>query len=378
MLGMIIGVGAVVLLVSIGNGAKNYITSQFEGLGTNLIMIQPGRTDQRSGGGPPMGNSKNKLTMRDITVLEEQAFSVDAITGVMFGSGAIKSEFGVVNCGILGTNENFVRIFNVRIQLGNYISREEDNSGRRVVVFGSNVARHLFPEQNPIGKSVRVNDSEFRVSGVLAEMGNKLGFNMDEMVFIPTRSAMRLFNDEKLVGIRGRAKARISVDDAVEEVREILKRRHNGEEDFTIVTQVSMLSTMNTILGMLTYVLGGIAMISMIVGGIGIMNIMLVSVTERTREIGVRRAVGARQVDIMMQFLSEALTLSLTGGLIGILGAMVITYLAYAVYPDFDMRPPFWVLLPAFLMSVSTGVVFGVWPARKASHIETIDALRYE
>lgn len=378
MLGMIIGVGAVVLLVSIGNGAKNYITSQFEGLGTNLIMVQPGRTDQRGGGGPPVGNSKNKLTMRDVAVLEEQARNLDAITGIMYGTGSIKSATGVVNSNILGSNENFVRIFNVRIQFGNYISREEDNASRRVTVLGANVARHLFGEENPIGQALRINDSEHRVIGVLAAMGNKLGFNMDEMVFIPTRSAMRLFNDDKLIGLRGRAKARVSVDDAVEEVREILKKRHNGEEDFTIVTQVSMLATMNTILGMLTYVLGGIAMISMIVGGIGIMNIMLVSVTERTREIGVRRAVGARRIDILMQFLTEALTLSLTGGMIGILGALLITYGAYAVYPDFDMRPPYWVLVPAFLMSVTTGVVFGVWPARKASNIETIDALRYE
>jgi putative ABC transport system permease protein len=170
----------------------------------------------------------------------------------------------------------------------------------------------------------------------------------------------------------------VSIDDAVAEITEILKRRHNGQEDFTVVTQVSMLDSMNTIMGMLTYVLAGIAMISMLVGGIGIMNIMLVSVTERTREIGIRRAVGARRSDVLRQFLVEAISLSCLGGMIGLLGSVSLTYLVWIALPKFDMRAPLWVLFPAFGLSVGTGVIFGVWPARKAARLETIDALRYE
>ena len=377
MLGMIIGVGAVVLLVSIGNGAKNYITSEFEGLGTNLIVIQPGRTDKRQGFGPPMGGAKEKLTLQDVEALERQAVSLDAVTGIIFGAGQIKTPQSTANVSVMGASDRFVRIFNLRIGRGEFFSQEEDY-GRRVVVLGYNIAHTLFSDADPLGQLVKINDSEHRVIGVTAKSGQSLGLNFDDIAFVPTRAAMRIFNDDKLMGIRARAKSRTGVDDAVAEVREILKVRHDGEEDFTVVTQYAMLQTMNTILGMLTYVLGGIAMISMLVGGIGIMNIMLVSVTERTREIGIRRAVGARRKDILRQFIAEALALSLIGGLLGLACSVSLTFLVTWIVGKFDMRAPLWILFPAFAMSTGTGLLFGVWPARKASQIETIDALRYE
>ncbi len=377
MLGMIIGVGAVVLLVSIGNGAKNYITHEFEGLGTNLIIVQPGKTDKSMGFGPPVGSSKEKLTLSDVDALEKQSNSIDAVTGILFGAGTVKTLDRSNNVNILGTNEKFIRIFNIKIAQGQFITSEEEH-GRRVAVLGSHLSENLFGEQNPIGQFVKINDSEHRVIGVTRKAGNTLGFNMDDLAFIPTRTAMKVFNEDKLFGIRAKAKAKVSMEDAVEEIKSILKQRHNGEEDFTILTQYSMLETMNTILGMLTYVLAGIAMISMIVGGIGIMNIMLVSVTERTREIGIRRAVGARQVDILKQFLAEAIALSLIGGGIGLVGSVALTYIGYGLARNFDMRAPAWIFIPAFLISSVTGILFGVWPARKASKLETIDALRYE
>lgn len=379
MLGMIIGVGAVVLLVSIGNGAKNYITREFEGLGTNLILIQPGKTDAKGAG--PMGHvggSKRKLTLEDVEALERQAFNVEAVTGVVFGTASVKGEETTVNINVLGCNEKFVRIFNVKVLVGQFFGREEDETGRRVVVLGNKVAQDLFGDVSAVGQMVKVNDSEHRVVGVMERRGNSLGFDMDNMVFLPTRAALRIFNDDRLFGIRLKARSRVSIDDAVAEIREILMARMNGDDDFTIGTQVSIMSSMNTILNMLTYVLAGIAMISMVVGGIGIMNIMLVSVTERTREIGIRRAVGARRSDILRQFLAEALALSLTGGAMGLLGSVGLTYLVYLVNPAFDMRAPVWVLPPAFGLSLFTGLLFGVLPASKAAHIKTIDALRYE
>ena len=378
MLGMIIGVGAVVLLVSIGNGARNYITGQFEGLGTNLIMVQPGRTDKKSGMGAPMASVKRKMTFADVEAVEKRAFNIEAVTGIVLGTGTVEFGEAKSNTSILGTNDRFTQIFNVRMSLGSYFSLEDDQTGRRVAVLGNTIAKKLFGDANPIGQLVKVNDSEHRVMGVFEKTGDKLGFNMDEYAFVTTRSAMRIFNEDKLFGIRAKARSKVGIDDAVEEIKGILKERRNGEEDFTIVTQASMLSTMNTILGMLTYVLGGIAMISMLVGGIGIMNIMLVSVTERTREIGVRRAVGARQSDILKQFLAEALALSLLGGLIGLMGSVGFTYIVSWLAPSFDMRAPVWIMVPAFGLSTVTGIVFGVWPARKASRIETIDALRFE
>lgn len=378
MLGMIIGVTAVVLLVSIGNGAKNYITQEFEGLGTNLVMVQPGKTDTKSGFGPPISNSKKRITLGDVEALQKQAMSLQAVTGIVFGTASVKYQDRSTNVNLLGSNEQFADIFNVPMSHGSFISREEDETGRRVVVLGHTVARRLFDDDLAIGEMVKVNEVEHRVIGVMAATGENLGFNMDEMIFVPTRAGMRIFNEDKLFGIRAKAKSKVGLEDTVEEVREIFMSRNNGVDDVTIVTQGSMLETMNTILNMLTYVLAGIAFISLLVGGIGIMNIMLVSVTERTREIGIRRAVGARRADILKQFLVESIALSVTGGAVGLLLSISITYAVAWAFPKFDMRAPIWILVPAFLISSGIGVLFGVWPARKAANIETIEALRYE
>ncbi len=378
MLGMIIGVMAVILLVSVGTGAKRYITSEFESLGTNVILIQPGKTDKKNSMGPPVSSSKGKLTLSDVDALQKNAQSLSAVSGVMFGAGVVKNESATNNINILGSNDQFNRIFNMTLIEGSYFSKEDEDSGRRVAVLGYAIKENLFGSATALGKLVKVNESEHRIIGIIKPTGDKLGFNVDDMVFIPTKSSLRLFNTDKLFGIRASAKSKSGIDDAVKEITAILKDRHNGEEDFTIITQVTMMESMNTILNMLTYALAAIAFISMLVGGIGIMNIMLVSVTERTREIGIRRAVGARRSDILKQFLIEAVVISVSGGLIGIALSMLITYTLFAFLPGFDMRPPFWILPPSFFLSLTTGVVFGVWPARKAALIQTIDALRYE
>jgi len=378
MLGMIIGVFAVVVLVSLGQGAKNYILSQFTGLGTNLIMVQPGKTDKKSSFQAPIGSAQRKMTIDDVTALEKRAFNLEAVSGVVLGTSSIRYEEALSNTSVFGVNDQFVHILNMQVADGEFFSREEEESGRRVIVLGQNIRKNLFGDDTPIGRSVKLNESEFRVIGVLAAMGNKLGFNLDDVAFIPTTSALRLFNDDKLFGIRAKASSKSGIDDAVLEIADILKERRDGEEDFTVITQVAMMDSMTTILNMLSYVLGGIAAISMLVGGIGIMNIMLVTVSERTQEIGIRRAVGARRGDILQQFLVEAVVLSIIGGLTGIVAALIVTHGAYIFMPDFDMRPPFWILGPAFALSVGVGVIFGVWPARKAANIETLEALRYE
>lgn len=378
MLGMVIGVTAVILLVSVGTGAKRYITSEFESLGTNMILLQPGKTDKKAAMGPPISSSKGKFTLQDVEALQKRSMTLSAVSGVMFGAATVKNEVATNNINLLGCNDQLNRIFNFSISEGNFFSKEDEESGRRVTILGYNVRQKLFGNDTALGKLVKINDSEHRVIGVIKPSGDKMGFNLDDMIFIPTKSALRLFNTDKLFGIRASAKSRASMDDSVREITDILKDRHNGEEDFTINTQLSMLESMNTILNMLTYALAAIAFISMLVGGIGIMNIMLVSVTERTREIGIRRAVGARRSDILKQFLIEAIVISVSGGVLGITISMIITHTLHLFIPSFDMRPPFWILPPAFLLSLLTGVIFGVWPARKAAHIQTIDALRYE
>lgn len=377
-LGMVIGVGAIVLLVSLGQGAKNYVTSEFEGLGTNLIIVQPGKSDKKTHMGPPVGAAQRKMTTADVMAIEKRALNVEAVSGLVLGTVSVRFEDALSNITIFGTNEQFPSILTVRVGRGGYFTREEDEYGRRVIVLGQNIVSDLFGEADPIGQTVKLNESEFRVVGVLAPMGNKLGLDFDELGFIPTEAALKLFNDDKLFGIRAKASSRGGVDDAVEEITEILKERRDGEEDFTVLTQVSMMESMNTILNMLTYVLAAIAAISMVVGGIGIMNIMWVTVVERTQEIGIRRAVGARRIDILKQLLAEAVALSVLGGAAGVGGAALITVGLYMFFPSFDMRAPLWIIAPAFLVAFFVGVIFGVVPAWRASRIEILDALRYE
>lgn len=378
MLGLVIGVFAVVTLVSLGQGAKRYVLNEFQSLGTNLIIIQPGRTDERNKFGPPAGNTARKMTVRDVEALERKAVNIQAVTGLILASGTIKFEEAVSSIRVFGSNEQFPQILSMPVGDGSFFSKEEHDSGRRVVVLGGEVKRDLFGEESAIGRTVKLNNSEFRVVGVLAKVGEKLGFNLDEFALIPTNAALRLFNEDKLFGIRAKASARVTLQDAIDEVTEILKDRRNGEEDFTIITQASAMESLDRLLSMLSYMLGGIASISMLVGGIGIMNIMLVSVSERTSEIGIRRAVGAKRTDILKQFLTEAIVLSLIGGAIGIAASMLVAQGLHFAYPSFDMRPTASVILPAFGISALIGVLFGVWPAARAARIETLDALRHE
>jgi putative ABC transport system permease protein len=377
-LGMVIGVGAVVLLVSLGQGAKNYVMEEFEGLGSNLIVIQPGKSDRKTHMGPPVGAAQRKMTIADVSAIERKALNVEAVSGLVLGTVSVRHEDSLSNITVFGTNDRFPDILSISIGRGGYFTREEDEYKRRVVVLGRNVVEQLFGDEDPIGRTVKLNESEFRIVGVLAPMGDKLGLNFDELGFIPTEAALKLFNEDKLFGIRVKASSRGSIDDAAAEITEILKERRDGEEDFTVITQVSMMESLGTILNMLTYVLAAIAAISMIVGGIGIMNIMWVSVVERTQEIGIRRAVGARRRDILQQFLAEAVGLSVLSGGVGVGGATLLTHVLHLIFPSFDMRAPIWIVVPAFALALLVGVVFGVAPAWRASRIETLDALRFE
>jgi putative ABC transport system permease protein len=378
MLGMIVGVFAVIVLVSLGQGAKNYILAEFEGLGSNIIIIQPGKADKKTNFAPPIGASQKKLTLLDVAALEKRALNISAVTGLLLGTAAIRYEDSISNNNVFGANEQFPNILNLPFAQGSYFTRDDDSTGRRVVVLGSTLSQILFGNEYPIGKMIKISQSEFRVLAVLSPMGDKLGFNLDEFAIIPTTAALRLFNEDKLFGIRAKASSKASVEDAVSEIEDILKERRNGKEDFTIVTQGALMESMNTILNMLSYVLGGIAAISMLVGGIGIMNIMLVSVTERTSEIGIRRAVGAKRSHILVQFIFEAGLLSLLSGSAGVLGAYAAIIITNTFLTSFKLAAPLWIVIPSFLLAFAVGVIFGVWPARMASRIEILDALRYE
>ena len=378
MLGVIIGVMAVILLVSIGQGAQVYITKELTGMGTNLLIITPGKTSTRGGFHPPSAGTVRKLTYDDSQALKRRAWLLTDAVPLVFGTGKIKYQNMGRDMMIIGTTPEFQRVRNLFVDTGSYISQGDVDSKSKVIVLGTKVKEELFGAENPLGKVVTLSDARYRVVGVMRKKGTSLGMDIDDIVYIPVTSGQELFDTDSLFEIIASTPRADDVDRAIAQIKDLLIKRHAHKEDFTIQTQGAMLETMNTILGVLTAVLGGIAGISLLVGGIGIMNIMLVSVRERTREIGIRKALGARNRDIMAQFMIEAITLSGAGGVIGIIVGVGLALLIPVFVDVLPTSVSTWAILMAFFFSAAVGIFFGVYPARKAALQDPIQALRYE
>jgi putative ABC transport system permease protein len=370
MLGVIIGVGAVVVLVAIGSGAKQEVERQVEGLGSNIVLVVPG---QFQFGSAP---SVSRLQLADIDLLgrvvgDPGAVAVNVASGETVRVGS-REAFTTVN----GTNENVPNVFDRPLARGRYISAPDVDTRRRVIVLGSAVAERLFDDVDPIGRQVSVAGVRFRVIGVFTERGSTFGVSVDEEVHIPVTAAQRLFGVDRIDGLAVKAPSQKAIEDLQGRLVAALKAKYTGEE-FSAVTQTQILGTIGTILNLLTLVLAAIAAISLLVGGVGVSNIMLVSVRERTREIGLRKALGARQRDILLQFLIEAVLLTSIGGIIGITLGVTGSLLLDAVSP-LPAVISWWSPLLAFGVSAAVGVFFGVVPARRAGRLDPVVALRTE
>jgi putative ABC transport system permease protein len=383
-LGIVIGVGAVIAMVSVGRGAQATITESINGIGTNLIFIF-------RGGAEDVRNPK-PITLQDAEAIADpfQAPSVNAVAPVIQGSGKVTYGRESTTTSIYGVTPEYGRVRNYNVSEGEFISQQNMLGQASVVLLGSDVADKLFGRQDGlVGESVRIEGQPFRIIGVLQSKGGSGFSNADNQVLIPFSTAQtRLIHHsiaDQVDLLLVEAVSPKLVPEASEEVAQILRTRHRtaiGADDFTILTQQDFLSTASTITNVLTIFLGGVAAISLLVGGIGIMNIMLVSVTERTREIGLRKALGAHKSDIMIQFLTESAILSLIGGIIGIiLGysiGLAVSQIAKAnnaaITPSIGVD----IILIATLFSTAVGLFFGIYPANRAANLEPVEALRYE
>ncbi|MCC7386148.1 MAG: ABC transporter permease [Deltaproteobacteria bacterium] len=377
-LGVLIGVLAVILLVGLGDAVRSYVLETFAGIGSNLIQVRPGRQETR-GMQPPAMNVRNRMTMEDVRALQRRAFNVDGVSPLVFGNAELKIDDLRRNVMVVGVGERYAELRNMAVDRGRFFTEEDLEARRRVLVIGQTVVRELFGEgASAVGQTVYVATAPFKVVGVLEKKGKTFGFDLDDLAFIPATAAQDLFDIETITEILARAKDRFTVGPAIDEITEILANRRNGTVDFTINSQDDMMETVNKLMDTLTFALGAIASISLLVGGIGIMNIMLVSVKERTREIGVRRAVGARRRDILLQFLVESVMVSMIGGLLGLGLGYLIIEIAAQVEPDLPVRLTAWNVLMAVSFSALVGVASGVLPAIRAADLDPVEALRYE
>ena len=388
MLGIIIGVGAVIALLSIGQGAGAAITEQVQGIGSNLIIIFPGSAP-RAGQVPTSGT----LTLADALSLEDRVCCSDvAVVAPVYQRTAQISYSGITNNSqITGITPSYETVRGWHVATGRFIDDRDLQASARVAVLGKSIAKSLFGNDNPVGKPIKINRVPFTVIGVMIERGgaSMFGGGQDDVVFVPlTTAGQRLFGSAALtpqgaprvssVFISATSEKRI--DSAMAQITQVLRQRHKivyQQDDFTVLSQKDLLGALNQITDILTMFLAAIAAISLLVGGIGIMNIMLVSVTERTREIGIRKAIGARRRDILLQFLIEAVTMSVFGGVLGIaLGAAIGLGVNTTGLIKTTIAPTSVALAVGF--SVAVGLFFGLYPAYRAAGLHPIDALRYE
>ncbi|ORU00482.1 Macrolide export ATP-binding/permease protein MacB [Anaerovibrio sp. JC8] len=381
MLGIIIGVGAVIAMVSVGMGVKSNVVSSISSLGSNMLIVSPGSANR--GGIRGAAGSRTSLKYDDAVAIKNKVKNIDFVSPTVSQSYQIVNGNQNWNSSVMGVTPEYMSIRSLEVGTGSFVSDSDNIKRNRVAVIGSTVATNLFGSSNPVGQNIRVNNQPFKVIGVLESKGqSSMGQDQDDVVIVPLTTAM-----ERLMAMNHVSSVNIQVSDpnkmdqVQEDIEVLLRQRHKiiggKEDDFNVRNMTSLMETMNQTTTMLTLLLGSIAGISLIVGGIGIMNIMMVSVTERTREIGIRKALGATFQNIMMQFLIESVVIGVVGGIIGI-GVGCGLSMLVGKFGDFTTVITPLPVLVSFSFSVGIGLFFGIYPARKAAKLDPIEALRYE
>jgi len=371
--GVAIGVAAVVVLTALGDGARRYVVGQFESLGSNLLVVVPGRTET-TGAAAFISATTRDLTLADAEALGRGVRGVERMAPMAMGSETVAHGDRSRQVAVVGSTSEFLRLRRLRLGRGRFLPPGDVRRGAAVAVLGARVARELFPAAEPLGQVVRIRAGRARVIGVLAPHGTQLGMDLDEVAIVPVARAMRLFNRRSLFRVLLEIRAHADLAAAKASAVAVMKERH-GEEDVTVVTQDAVMASFSSILQALTLAVGAIAAISLAVAGIGIMNVMLVSVAERTAEVGLLRAVGVGRAQVAGVFLAEAALLSVAGGVIGLAVGLVGVRVLIALYPALPAWPPLWAVGAALGLAVGIGLVFGLLPARRAARLEPATAL---